>query len=106
MDTSVSIMTGPLTDIFKLLGKKTHFIELFQEHLDIDKYCSNVEDLPDITFYIDSSKYILTPQDYLLSVDKKNKPHLYQKPDSKTERCYGAFMPLNIGKFRLIGSEY
>jgi cathepsin D len=62
--------------------------------LRIDKNCSNLSSLPDITFVIGGKNYTLQPRDYVLAKKKDLK-----KEDlavGNLESCLGGFTSLNI----------
>lgn len=57
IDSGTSLFTGPTKDLKVLLSK-----------LDTGNGCSNLTDLPSITWVIDGAHYTLKPEEYILTV--------------------------------------
>lgn len=57
IDSGTSVLVGPNTIVEPLI-----------EGITVNIDCSGMETLPDVTFTIDSTDYVLTPQDYVLEV--------------------------------------
>eukprot|EP01017_Pseudomicrothorax_dubius_P013390 TRINITY_DN1586_c0_g1_i2.p1 TRINITY_DN1586_c0_g1~~TRINITY_DN1586_c0_g1_i2.p1 ORF type:complete len:433 (+),score=118.10 TRINITY_DN1586_c0_g1_i2:93-1391(+) len=84
-DTGTSLMTGPTGDLTSLL-----------DQINPDDTCSNMNQLPDISFDIGSDRYTLNPGDYVMAVNKDGVESPYAKAGSKMSSCAAAFMPLDI----------
>jgi cathepsin D len=84
-DTGTTLITGPSGDLDQLLGM-----------LEVDDTCSNMMDLPEITFVIGGDKYPLTPSDYIMVIERDGTEDLYAQNQDRMQSCAGAFMPLDI----------
>lgn len=58
IDSGTSVLVGPNTIVNPLI-----------EGIEVEMDCSNIESLPDITFVIDSTEYVLSSREYVLEVD-------------------------------------
>lgn len=70
IDSGTSVMVGP-----------TSLVDQLTEGIEVAEDCSNLSELPDITFQIDNIDYVLAPKDYVLEID-----------DSGDKACMLAFM--------------
>merc|ERR1712054_565289 len=58
IDSGTSLLVGPKEIVSPLI-----------EGISVSSDCSNLDSNPDLTFTIDSTDYVLTPQDYVLQVE-------------------------------------
>eukprot|EP01016_Furgasonia_blochmanni_P034834 TRINITY_DN37_c0_g1_i4.p1 TRINITY_DN37_c0_g1~~TRINITY_DN37_c0_g1_i4.p1 ORF type:complete len:508 (-),score=200.66 TRINITY_DN37_c0_g1_i4:205-1596(-) len=84
-DTGTTLITGPSDQLDTLL-----------DSLEVDDTCSNMMDLPEITFVIGGDNYPLTPSDYIMVVENDGTEDLYAQHRDRMRTCAGAFMPLDI----------
>ncbi|CAD8133714.1 unnamed protein product [Paramecium octaurelia] len=92
-DTGTSLLTGPSDDLYDLL-----------DTLNIDENCSNIKELPKLTFVLDGVNYDLDANDYVMKIDSEGNEVAYDtfaSTDSFVEmgancQCVGSFMPLDI----------
>ena len=66
VDTGSSLISGPSNGVRNL-----------KNILGVNIDCSNVENLPDITFIIEGYKFNLTNNDYVMGKKNNHKPSLY-----------------------------
>jgi cathepsin D len=76
VDTGTSLITGPTTDIHRLVDR-----------IGLEKDCSNYDDLPDISFVVNGRHFTLHPDDYVLAMKSK---------ETGGKTCALGFMPLDV----------
>eukprot|EP00163_Fabomonas_tropica_P027562 TRINITY_DN5340_c0_g2_i2.p1 TRINITY_DN5340_c0_g2~~TRINITY_DN5340_c0_g2_i2.p1 ORF type:complete len:335 (+),score=128.75 TRINITY_DN5340_c0_g2_i2:315-1319(+) len=74
IDTGTSLIAGPSSAMGSIMNVTK-----------VKSDCSNIGDLPDVTFVIGGQKLTMTPQDYVM----KNSANGEKK-------CFSGFMPLNV----------
>ncbi|CAD8180988.1 unnamed protein product [Paramecium octaurelia] len=91
-DTGTSLITGPYDDLMKLL-----------DLTNIDDNCSNLKELPTLTFRIDGVNYYLEAKDYIMELKEdgteiplSNEVSASAFIEGSAKQCIGAFMPLDI----------
>lgn len=57
VDTGTTLLTGPKEDVKRLL-----------QMIRVEPKCANYRSMPDITFVIDKKEYVLTHEDYILTI--------------------------------------
>lgn len=86
VDTGTTLLTGPKEDVKRLL-----------QMIRVEPKCANYRSMPDITFVIDKKEYVLTHEDYILTITNSGVEPPYQHSSAdQIIGCAGTIFPLDL----------